>query len=147
MRKNAFTLIELIFVIVVLGILAAVALPRFGSTITQAQIASAQGDVASIRASIASERQKNLVQGDNSFPDLLDANDGKLFSVVLLYPISAQAGGGNWQQTAAKAYTYTLSTSGGDLPIAFTYDNSTGRFECINSNTGDKLTYCNRITQ
>lgn len=147
MRKNAFTMIELVFVIVVLGILAAVALPRLGSTMAQAQIASAQGDVASIRASIASERQKNLVKGDNKYPDLLDANNGELFSVVLIYPISAQAGGGNWQQTAAKAYTYTLSTSGGDLPIAFTYDNTTGKFECINSNTGDKLTYCKKITQ
>ena len=67
MKRSAFTMIELIFVVVVLGILAAVALPRLGSTMESGYIASAQGDVAAIRASIASARQKSLVKGINKY--------------------------------------------------------------------------------
>lgn len=121
MKKSAFTMIELVFVIVVLGILAAVALPRMGGTMSQAQLAKARGDVAAIRTSIASERQKNLVKGINTYPLLLDANDGDLFSVVLTYAIPAGTASGEWQQTGATAYTFKVALSGGEQTVAFTY--------------------------
>ncbi len=101
-NRNAFTLIELIFVIVVLGILAAVAIPRLGSNMEHAQIAKAQGDVAAIRASIASARQKMLVTGVNAYPSKLDnlagatsSNGDALFDTngsltILTYPIYAE---------------------------------------------------------
>ena len=40
MNKKAFTMIELIFVIVIIGILAAVAIPRLAATRTDAKISS-----------------------------------------------------------------------------------------------------------
>ena len=46
MKRSGFSMIELVFVIVILGVLAAVAVPRFVTTRTDAQVAMARSDIA-----------------------------------------------------------------------------------------------------
>ena len=154
-NKNAFTLIELIFVIVVLGILAVVAIPRLGSNMEHAQIAKAQGDVAAIRASIASARQKMLVTGVNAYPSKLDnlagatsSNGDALFDTngsltILTYPIYANSGAGHWKKTGTNTYAFTVV----DTVVSFPYNSTTGLFDCHGANSGTSDTYCKRITE
>ena len=62
--KRAFTMIELIFVIVVIGILASIAIPRFAATRDDAEITKAIATIGAIKSSVATERQKRAIRGD-----------------------------------------------------------------------------------
>lgn len=55
MKRSGFSMIELVFVIVILGVLAAVAVPRFVATRTDAQIATARSDMASAMKAIVAK--------------------------------------------------------------------------------------------
>ncbi len=52
MKRSGFSMIELVFVIVILGVLAAVAVPRFVTTRTDAQVAMLRSDIASAMKAI-----------------------------------------------------------------------------------------------
>jgi len=62
--KKAFTMIELVFVIVVIGILAGVAIPKFAVTRDDAIVSKARSTVAALRSAISIERQKRILRGD-----------------------------------------------------------------------------------
>lgn len=65
-RQQGFTIIELIVVIVVLGILAATAIPRFANVGTEARIASMQGVAGSINSAKEVIRAKWYAAGSNT---------------------------------------------------------------------------------
>ena len=54
MMKKAFTLLELIFVIVVLGILASVAIPKLMTTTNSAKVSSLKQDIRTVTNSVQS---------------------------------------------------------------------------------------------
>ncbi len=76
--RNAFTMLELVFVIVVIGILSAIAVPKFAATRDDAIISKGRAEVAAMRSAISMERQKRILRGDftdvsnTDVPGLLD---------------------------------------------------------------------------
>lgn len=135
--SRAFTLIELVFVIVVLGILAAVALPKFGSTREMADIAKGRGDVATIRTGIVNERQTRIIKGDSAWitASNLDGNvSGKLFGGILTYPMTSSATASNWSGGNG-TYIYRV----GDSQNTFAYTSADGKFLCTSGAECSKL--------
>jgi len=134
-KHKAFTMIELVFVIVVLGILAAIAIPKLAATRDDAQIAKGRSDVAAIRAAIVSERQRRLMRGESNYISTLDHGSSTLFDdndtdatngTLLQYGIAAGSGNGKWAKTATDTYTYTIIGT----PVTFNYTATSGTFNC-----------------
>lgn len=74
-KKKGFTLIELIVVIAILGILAAIAVPRFAGTQTRAQERTHDANVRTIESAIGiaqAETGDPLTDFDNIQTDLVD---------------------------------------------------------------------------
>ncbi len=128
--KKAFTMIELIFVIVVIGILSAIAIPRFAATRDDALMSRGAATLGSVRSSIATERQKRILRGDftpisklNGSGGLFSTFDDANGSKVLEYDIKPCSRKGCWSTTDGVTYTFK-STKG---PCTFKLENN--RFE------------------
>ena len=68
-KTKGFTLIELIMVTIILGILAAVAIPRYMTSIAKAEEAAEDAVISSIRAGLESYATEKLMEnGRRSWP-------------------------------------------------------------------------------
>lgn len=143
---KAFTVMELIFVIVIIGILSAIAIPKFTETSILAHDAKATSELTTVMSAISTERQKRILKGD--FDPITSLGSGSdAFSVfsadrdgdqreVLRTPVSNCDPGekGCWTRSGT-SYTYTFADSGS---ASFKLENN--KLVCDNDTTD-----CNRL--
>ena len=142
--QKAFTMVELVFTIVVIGILAVVAVPKLAPIIGSAQNGKATATLASVRSALSTERQKLILQGNfNAITDLGDSTDVfKNFTPsgnpVLEYPIKSCLNTGCWEWVTGPAFKYHFSSS---KTATFELDNN--RFVCADADTSN----CDEISR
>ena len=99
-------MIELVFVIVVIGILAGIAIPKFAATRDDAIISRARTTVGALRSAIATERQKKILEGN------FTSIDGATAEGLLEYGL-----GSDWSRSG-NTFTFTAPNGNtGDFTV------------------------------
>lgn len=133
--KKAFTLIELVFVIVILGILATVAIPKLIVTRDDAEIAKAKSQIAAVRSGIQLKRNEMILSGTQGYPISLE--DGTCcFGGILSTRIEEKKDkDDNSYGWTLVGNTYSINTN--KEKVDFTYSASDGSFKCEDAKSDD----------
>ena len=137
-RASGFTLIELMIVVAIIGILAAIAIPKFANLIRQSQEGATKGNLSGIRSALS------IYYGDNTgvYPTDLPGLtvNGKYLSVIpnatippyhtaTSLDVNQSAGGGPGAATDNGEWLYdSLSTDGnyGGVWVSCTHTDTHG---------------------
>lgn len=70
--RAAFTMLEVMIVVTIIAVLAAVVVPRFGGLTDEARSSAALTSVGGVRTSIAAYRTRRVIAGEDPFPLIAD---------------------------------------------------------------------------
>ncbi|MFH0738805.1 MAG: prepilin-type N-terminal cleavage/methylation domain-containing protein [Candidatus Omnitrophota bacterium] len=124
-RARGFTLIELVMIIVILGILSAVAIPKFFDLQTSAKIAAEKGIVGGVRAGISTYYANQCTNATCAYPASLDsAAVGACNTTNACFSTVLSQGGVTDDWTKATGTTYK-----GPANTTYAYTSGTGTFQ------------------
>lgn len=148
-NQQGFTLIELVVVIVILGLLAATALPKYIDVTSDARRASVQGVAGGLRAAAALGQAQYVVNGDKNATTISMGGS----TVTVLDETTNPGRGGRPTNALAGIRTampdpdgFAIGTSGGVTYYPNTYASEAAAFtaNCVAiynaTNTGDAVT-------
>lgn len=107
MNKKAFTLIELMIVVAIIGILASIAIPKFSNLINKAKEGATKGELSTIRSAL------QIYYGDNEgwFPAGINAFDSLTINAkyITQVPVTRLPGTGHTDSNAVNYFSYAVA--------------------------------------
>lgn len=135
--RSAFTLIELIVVIVVLAILSGVAIPRYIDYSTKAKESAARATLGAVRSAIANFYANSALNGTAAWPTLTNMQTA---GSVMQEPIPGNpyipSTNTNAANIAAATWATTPPVTTGASVAGYNYDATTGKFWLNSTTTG-----------
>ncbi|QCO68363.1 prepilin-type N-terminal cleavage/methylation domain-containing protein [Luteimonas yindakuii] len=105
-----FTLIELMVVVAIVAILAAIALPAYGNYVLRGKIRVAQADLLALSANVENHRQRTLL-----YPASALGSTATLRATFNGWSPASNAGDFSFAYAPQNGYTLTATGSGGRL--------------------------------
>ena len=130
MKKQAgFTLIELVIVIIILGILAVTAAPKFLNLQDDARYSAAQGVQAALQSSANLVYSKAAIQGLESASSAVDVPGLDDVQVIYGYPTAATISEAvtleGWSASSAAGIFVPDNSAGNNCSVVYTEANDT----------------------
>ena len=154
MKNKAFTLVEILIVVIILGILAAIVIPQFTQASNDARISALQSDLQTCRSQLELYKVQHL----ENYPQAIVGNDSAKVIAQLTSrtnaagvvgtdaanfpfgPYLQQFPNNGFVGDTTKSATITFGTadiSPGDATSGWYINTSTGRFSANDNNQGD----------
>ena len=118
--KKGFTMIELIFVIVILGILASVAIPRLAGTKADAEISAA---VANLRTLVSDANVYYVAKGsfENGTGNNITTTWNQITNVPVSTPTNALSTNTSLKVGGVECIDFLITRAAGEVPAYFTF--------------------------
>ena len=123
-NEKGFTLIEIVMVIVLLGILAAVAIPRFANLSQSARASTVDGLYGTIQGASAMVYAQSLIEGETALAVSSVTMEGQAIVTAYGYPDDT-AGGIDVALSAYDGFTFAAGP-----PALFTNDSDATPVDC-----------------
>jgi prepilin-type N-terminal cleavage/methylation domain-containing protein len=128
-NRKGFTLIELLIVVVIIGILAAIAIPKFAATKDKAKLASVKTDLRN-----AMTAEEAYFSDNATYATIATLNAGKL--------INFSTGNAVGATDAASASGYTISVTNASISTGFKTCTVYGGSDATAANKVDGVIEC-----
>lgn len=140
--RNAFTLVEILLVVLILGLLAGIVIPQFSEASSQARLESLRGNLQTVRSQIQLYKVHHedrlpgqaVIGGDVAAEDFVDAlmNDPRYGSYLQRFPVNLYIGDPA-QRIAVTCVNDANASPAGNEGTGWWFNAATGDFRACSS--------------